>query len=372
MQEPLRPPIIQEPLRPPINVEEELNKALEDRSSPITMGDVSIYFRSAFKSFVTKIAVVELLTSLAAIVIFNFIQPYLSPVLNYWIVWGFALLLLVIIVTVIVRANSGLIRVAKTLSNRNATYRLNEKRNLAQINSLLEQRKTYKDLYEANAVLYGLAFDTNSTTVTIDKGGKALIETRLLLNATRPGIKVIERYSHVVYGGYDDRFELDIPEKEYVLDSGELVIVRPEIINHSPMKIEWMLSANPEFPVNIPLEYVYVEKTPDKAFSMNQNELDKSGNDHEWFSQQISYPTKRLFIKVIFPKGYRPQRSDVAIWVTPNVKRLNSLEHKRIIEIDKSWNVKISKDIVILSLAVEFPITGIHYAVTWLPMLEWA
>jgi len=109
-------------LKPPINVEEELNKALEDRSTPTTLSDVRIYFRSAFKSFITKAVVVEMLASLFTLVIYNFVRPYISPVINNWIVKLSTLFLIFLIVLVIVRANSGLLRVAKNLVDRNATY----------------------------------------------------------------------------------------------------------------------------------------------------------------------------------------------------------------------------------------------------------
>ncbi len=58
------------------------------------------------------------------------------------------------------------------------------------------------------------------------------------------------------------------------------------------------------------------------------------------------------------------------MWNTPNVKHLNKIEHERLL---KSGAMKLTQKngVVSIKLQVEYPITGVHYVITWLPTLEW-
>ncbi len=360
-----------EEIKLPLDIEDELQKAIDREGTNISINDMKIYFRAAFNNFVVKITVVELIGSLLALIIYNFFQAYIPPAVSYWIGVIFVLILIFLIATVIVRANSGLLRIAKNLVEENAFYALKEKRALAQLESFSIERKTHKDLFESNAYLYGLAIDTNKTVVTIDDHGEATMDTALVINATRRGVKSIERYSYVFFNDFEKDFHLDLPTKRFNLKDKQLVILTPETVSLTTTKVDWLLTANPEFPKDTPIPYEYQTKTLAQVFSMTTEELDKSGNNFEWFSQQISYPTKRLFIQIIFPKNYVPQRTDVAVWNTTFVRHLNRIEYQRILNEPSCWSVTSQRDKISLNLSIEYPITGVHYAIVWMPMLEW-
>src|SRR3989304_4415733 len=148
-----------EEVRLPLNIEEEIQKAIDKAGPNISINDMKIYFRAAFNNFVVKIAVVELIGSLIVLIVYNFLQVYIPPAASYWLGIAFVLILVFLTITVIVRANSGLLRITKNLVEENAFYALKEKRTLVQLESLSAERKTHKDLFESNAYLYGLAID---------------------------------------------------------------------------------------------------------------------------------------------------------------------------------------------------------------------
>ncbi len=361
-----------EELKPDIDIEAELNRALEEKDeNGSRLNDLKIYFRCAFKRFDQKLAVVGTLFTIFGIIIFEIIRPSLSEIIQSWVLGILLVLFIFIVCLVVLRANSKLVKVAKNLAKKSGGFVFEEKRYKAHIDSLIKKRDSYKDLFESNSTLYGISIDKYETMVEINKQGACEISCELSINAARNGMRAIERFSQIIFSPFEDDFDLKIPKREFVLENGNFVLITPEVIRKEKDRIEWLLTADPEFPVNLPIKYAYTQKTLDQAFSMDMDELDNSKNPLEWFSQQITYPTKRLFIKVIFPEGYRPVNSDVAVWVTSNVKHNNETEYNRIKNSGYFSTKLLEKDRIAVLIEMEFPIVGMHYGISWKPMLEW-
>jgi hypothetical protein len=363
--------LISQELRIPINLEEELDIAVSEAKYTLTLEDVRIYFRVAFRSFVAKAAVIEMLVSLFIVLVFNLIAPYLSPFFRNLASYGAVLLLIVLIVVVIVRANSGLLSLAKNLYRINALYKFRQKRRDVQLLAFSSDRKNLKELFEANAYHYGLALNSARAITNIDSKGAAKFENEIIINATRHGVQSIERFTNVFFDPYKEVPKVFLPSVKYNYSNNQIVFLSTDILQSRPKKIEWLLTANPEFPVDIPVPYKYKSELPEQAFSMTTSDLENSGNNLEWFSQHISYPTKILTMEVNFPKEYIPENIGIAVWNTPNVKHLNKIEYERLLR-NNSMKLTENGGIVSIKLQVEYPITGVHYVITWLPMIEWS
>lgn len=357
-------------LKIPTNVEEEFVRAINEQSKKLTLEDVRIYIGVAFKTFLAKATMIEMIVSLFVLVAYNLLSPYIPPIMSYWLFIVFIILLITLIISVIIRANAGLLSMAKNLGAINALYKFKQKRRDAQLLAFSSEAKTLKEIFEANAYLYGVAFDSIKVKATINSRGGADFHHEMHINATRHGVQSIERFTNVFFDPYNEPTLPILPEMKYDLSDGQTVFLTPEILSSQPKKIEWLLTANPEYPVDVPLPYVYKTKITGQAFSMTTFDLEKSGNQLEWFSQHISYPTKRLIVQVDFPQGYVPKNAGVAVWNTPNVKHLNKIEHDRLLS-NQSSKVYEKDGIVSLVLQVEYPITGVHYVITWMPIFDW-
>lgn len=357
-------------LRMPINLEEELNLAIEKFRHRLTLEDIKIYFRIAFKNFLVKVTVVETIISLFVLLLYNFIVPYLSPHLRISLNYIAIILLPTLIIVVIVRANSGLLSLVKNLNRINALYKFKQKRRDAQLLALSADRKNLRDIFESNAYYYGLALNTAKALATINSNGSARFDHEIHINATRHGVQSIERFTNVFYDSYNETPKVHLPDLKFSHSNDQVVFVSADIIQSQSKRIEWLLTANPEFPIDMPVPYKYFSEMTKPAFSMTMDELEKSGNNLEWFSQHISYPTKTISMEVVFPKEYVPENIGMSVWNTPNVKHLNKVEYERLLG-NNCLKLTEKDGVVKVKLNVEYPITGVHYVITWLPMFEW-
>lgn len=357
----------------PLDIQAEVEESLKNSSYQFSLEDMKMYFGAAFSTLTSKLIVVELIVSLIAFVLGSYFGQVVPEIVRTIAIYVFSVTILGLVLATIYRANSRLIATIQKMGEKYAYFHLHEKRFIAQRESLTSDRKTVKQLFESNAVFFGLAFDENFSTTFIQPDGGADIDYNLKINATGKNITSISRYSHVTFEVFEGQDLPDMPTKNYVYQDDKLVALTPEVIAHDKRKVDWLLRATPRFPMNVPIPYEYRTELHPKAFCMNTEELDVFDIGFEWVSQNISYPTKRLSMKVVFPAGFKPKEASFDIWNTEHVKLTNQLEHDRVASNAGAWSMTVDEeeDVITLSLFVEYPIAGIVYAIKWVPPVVW-
>ncbi|MFC1879317.1 hypothetical protein ACFLZW_05335 [Chloroflexota bacterium] len=351
--------------------EVDISEWLTKHRVKLTFNDFKLYFTAAFKRLDSKIIILEIIMGIFSFVLGAFFGDVVPAIIRHSLLLAFALIGLVLVITVIVRANSNLLFAVKRLVGEVSEKQLLISRLRQDAISFKALNKTYIDLYYCNANLYGVSFDETRIHLEIDKDGSATADYHLSIRATKRKIQAIEKFTYTSYEINFDKEKLGLVDKIVHLKNGEQIFLSTEITEKSNTRINWKLKATPEFPMGVPVPYSYKSVYGPKVFSMSVEELLEVGQGFEWLAKRISYPTNVLKMTVRFPEGYHAQEPDFDVWYTDNVKIRNDEEYDRIKRNDYLWETEIIKGRLNLELKVIHPLVGLHYVIRWMPASLW-
>lgn len=120
-----------------------------------------------------------------------------------------------------------------------------------------------------------------------------------------------------------------------------------------------------------------VEKPLHSAFTSEAEMEDKGNWDpvfewHDYYGWHVNRPTRHLDIVVIFPKGWRFDKREAEVLLATASSFPSNQKQSRELERVEFWRVgpdeqpHIGRDL--LRLEIDYPMIGLIYAVTWLPV----
>jgi len=356
----------------PPNVEpDSLEEWFPSKGWSLSLDISKVYVHAAWRNLRSKILFLFTVVAVAAAVVTIIFAGELRLGIRSAIAVVLGIYLLTVLVWTIVRANSSLIFASLGLinhaSHQKATIALLE----AEVDALKKKKKIYSELYVCNADMYGVAFEDSTSKTNIDASGGATIEYAFRVKATRPGIVAIERWNSLTMDLDPDMDTLGAVEKRENIKKELIVVLQPELIFKTPNSIFWKLRATPEFPVGISVPYEYAPSFQPQAFKMSLEELYETAFDFEWTSQRVSYPTMHLGLEVLLPEGYSPSNTDFDVWNSTRVRVRNRGEYDRLRDDNGAWRQEWKDGRLWLGLDVSYPLLGLTYAITWLPMAIW-
>ncbi|MBN1618876.1 hypothetical protein JW887_06085 [Candidatus Dojkabacteria bacterium] len=362
---------MQEDIKFEFDIEDALKDHIKKPFPRLKLEDLKTFYNVGFRSLIAKIAILETFIGLL-LFIFGIAYGELVP-RNVMVItlYVFSSTLLLLIFLIAFKISGGLINLTRDLVYENAHLKHINKRLESEVTALALNTKSHKTLFNANSVIYGLAFDKFKVLANIDPTGTATFNYAFQINATRPGMKSIVRHTHTSYNVFSRNDDLNLPEVDFNLKGNQFITLSPTVLSISDKKVGWEIRAHPEFPKDIRVPYNYKTIFNKKVFSMTLKELEKTKQEYEWVSQRITYPSKIIIIEVVFPVNYTPYDPQFAVWYIEEVHIMNDIEMHRIEEIPNGFVMKRKDNKTVLSLRVEYPIAGFHYAITWKPDLDW-
>lgn len=218
-----------------------------------------------------------------------------------------------------------------------------------------------KFLHEAISLNYGIVKDRYAVTTQIHPDGSADAIVDQIVRAVSHPVEHIE-YSYKIPTHTEDiGSRITLTEETRV--PGHIVTVRS--IFKQPRSNHFEIHFAPPIDVHESVQFVLARHSPVGTFTMDPEQL-PANQPWEYSRQRISYPTKLLRCRLIFPSGYKAEQIQVAASYgiagvvhrheTARLMKENCLRYE---EEGESFVIKLN---------VEYPIHGLMYLVQWRPV----
>jgi len=226
----------------------------------------------------------------------------------------------------------------------------------------LLQEQAEEAAFRFHAMRYGMGHRSLDVCCFIQEDGSAIVRRRA----------IIEAYAEL---SQLDTF-LVIPEesppgeKERKLaykSLRSLTAGRSISLIHTPGEaraLSLVMAISPPLNKGETLEYILEEYTHDKVYAVDitMEELLKRASPYDYFGWNVTRPTQRLSLKVIFPDGVRPSEYAVEVRYASAGPSLVS-ERKQVEEQNRLEQPVLERegDSYVVKLNVDYPMTGLVY-----------
>jgi hypothetical protein len=230
----------------------------------------------------------------------------------------------------------------------------------------LEEFRTLDYLCHLDAEFFGRKYIENSMKIELQEDGSATKHQTIKLKAIGDWVNSVD------FHGKTSNAPIENEDQCHIIDADKQqlreVDVRPKLLNLSFNECKWELEFIPGLRPGQEVVYGFNHVAPPKAFCMTKEELEKAGDDIEFFSCEIRVPMEKLIIDFIFPKGFVPSDSNYGVWIGYG-RYQHSNEWKRIHDKKDKYFDKGKKPDgrMFAKLMIENPIRGLKYAITWKP-----
>jgi hypothetical protein len=203
-----------------------------------------------------------------------------------------------------------------------------------------------------------MSYQSYKATCAIDTSGAATFTREMALKA----------YSEVANVTYYMLLPEYPPEDEHILDLMDLRSVDSDHEVHPVVEEEQIsgrlrLEATIDPPLR-PGKELRLE-SPERATGPLFVFEKEPGNSMDWdyFAWDVSRPTRRLEVSVVFPPGRRPLKPIHDVWYALGLSMIrHDAEYERV-----ARNLEENREgvVSILRLSVEYPILGLTYVIRW-------
>jgi len=225
-----------------------------------------------------------------------------------------------------------------------------------------EEERRAKKAYDANSILYGLAYEDLVVHGTLHDDGSMTIGREIKLRAYLPNISSIDHYL----------IAPEAPKTGDLIETKNLIFKSPfrtlpwKEITRTPNRISILISIFPALKVGETLAYELREKIPMNAMATTLEKLKEHNMDYESFEWDIGRPAKNLSLNVWFPEHLAPTSGNVGVdvWYSPDSRLTHEEEYRRIekhhlyVKEGTQWRFELS---------LPYPVVGLTYVLKWVP-----
>jgi len=218
---------------------------------------------------------------------------------------------------------------------------------------------SHEKLYGVISTFHGVVKDEYIQELEIRDNGSAEAQIYQTIFSLNQPIQYLE-YSYSIPSAVTDLGKLVTlpPTLKFAGHTVDINISRTEQQSRS-----WEFVFNPPIEKGERASFVLTRQSPAGTFLMNLDDLKNSGQEYEYSSQRISYPTKKFAIKILFPPNYNPTRCEAVAWYGRARVKHND-ETRRI---EPGFKHNMTGGICILQLEIPYPLHGLTYAIIWRP-----
>jgi hypothetical protein len=217
-----------------------------------------------------------------------------------------------------------------------------------------------KVAYEVNSILYGFGYEDLAAHCTIRSDGSAAFRREVQLRAQSP-VHKLEVYMLLPEASEDGESVVNL---DSVTSLTRFKRIEHEVTRSSSGNIYLTLNIIPGVTPDDPLfEYEVSEHGSAGLYALH-GEKDRK-MDYDYFAWDISRPTRKLRMKVLFPEGVQPLRSYHDVWhALGQAESTFEQEHDRVKELLKEGK---EGAFYTLTFEVPYPILGLTYVICWRP-----
>lgn len=208
---------------------------------------------------------------------------------------------------------------------------------------------------------YGFVREQFRVLYFIHPDGSAIITYAESFKATNTELPGIEHWSSV-----SSEPPLQGNFKISVHPTGKEAEIIPRVTLETSTKLYYQLLFAPPLKPGSSLQYKYDVAGPPGMFMVSSDEVSNRKLPFDYVAMEIAYPTNRLEMEVSFPPSVYPDRLKIDVWLGD--ARLPLKKELQRIEKEPSMKIERREEITVARFTVNYPILGLKYAITWMPI----
>jgi len=214
------------------------------------------------------------------------------------------------------------------------------------------------------ADVYGLHRPMFRESCEVENDGAAKAHTSIEVQATTARVWKLEHYvdSGTTGGNPQANVAVEVLSIDYPGGSADYVEERAS--RHTNV---WSLVLSPALPKNKSIKYHFIESLPPGTFVMDGDRLLGNRRPYEWASREIIYPTKHLYMEVVFPRRWTPVDRAFEVWCARGGIAHGHEKARIDCNPESFFDGQRDDGRYFIALDVPDPVLGLRYALTWKP-----
>ncbi len=219
---------------------------------------------------------------------------------------------------------------------------------------------TSERAYVFNSTLYGMAYEELSAHCTVHEDGSAVFRREIDLVA----YSIISEIDHYMLLPEAPKESKDFLELANVKPLDHDRKLTPKIIHLSSGRMSLLVYISPPMSPGDHIRYQVIEKSPPGLYAITG--LEERKVEYDYFGWDISRPTRKLAVKVFFPKGVSPNEFEYFeydVWYAVGQSRSRQAKEYERIRGSLQWVEEGAR--FSLALNVLYPVLGLTYVIKW-------